>query len=158
MSRLIVGVGARDRGDDGAGLEVAARLEDAGATGIEFHDGEAASLLSMIEHHDDVVIVDATTSDRPVGSIVEFDVVAEPLPIGVCHSTHAFGVAAALELARTLGKLPSRTRVIGIEGGDFRFGRGLSPEVEQAVRFATEAPWEPLADLVRHVHAGPEAP
>ena len=48
-------------------------------------------------------------------------------------STHHLGVAEAVELGRSLGRLPDRREVIGIEGGWFGAGRGLSPEVRGAV-------------------------
>ncbi len=48
-------------------------------------------------------------------------------------STHSFGVAEAVELARALGRLPARIVVFGIEGRDFAQGEGLSPDVDAAV-------------------------
>ena len=41
-------------------------------------------------------------------------------------STHALGLADAVELARSLGRLPQRVVVYGIEGAAFEFGNGLS--------------------------------
>jgi hydrogenase maturation protease len=48
------------------------------------------------------------------------------------HSTHAFGVADAVELARALDRLPPRLILYGIEGGNFAAGVKLSLAVEQA--------------------------
>ena len=48
-------------------------------------------------------------------------------------STHAFGVADAVELARALGRLPGRLDVYAIEGASFAAGDRLSPAVERAV-------------------------
>jgi hydrogenase maturation protease len=48
-------------------------------------------------------------------------------------STHSFGVAEAVELARALGRPPARVVVFGIEGRDFTPGEGLSPDVGAAV-------------------------
>ena len=53
-------------------------------------------------------------------------------------STHALGVAEAIELGRALGRLPRRLLVFGIEGGSFDAGAGLSPEVERAVGQLTD--------------------
>jgi hydrogenase maturation protease len=47
-------------------------------------------------------------------------------------STHDFGVAQAVEMARVLGTLPPRLVLYGIEGRCFDFGAALSPEVQQA--------------------------
>jgi hydrogenase maturation protease len=48
-------------------------------------------------------------------------------------STHAFGVAEAIELARVLQQLPSRLVVYGVEGAHFDIGCDLSAAVLQAV-------------------------
>ena len=53
-------------------------------------------------------------------------------------STHAFGLAEAVELARALGRLPPRLIVYGIEGKSFEAGVGLSPEVGAAVQEVVE--------------------
>src|SRR5215207_5591238 len=56
---------------------------------------------------------------------------------GAARSTHAFGVADAIELARTLGRLPARLEIYTIEGADFTAGAGLSPPVAAAVNALT---------------------
>ncbi|MGA8805322.1 MAG: hypothetical protein WB866_11580, partial [Solirubrobacterales bacterium] len=48
-------------------------------------------------------------------------------------STHALGVADAVELARELDRLPARLAVYGIEGENFEAGEGLTPAVEATV-------------------------
>ena len=48
-------------------------------------------------------------------------------------STHAVGLAEAIELARTLGRLPARLVVYGIEGERFEAGTGLTPAVSAAL-------------------------
>jgi hydrogenase maturation protease len=131
MNRLVIGIGNTLRGDDAAGLRVAEKLglgDDVAA-----HDGEPASLMSLWSGRDEVVLVDAVTSGRAPGSIVELDVVLEEVPSGMCHSTHALGPAEAIELARALGKLPSKLTLIGIEGCEYSFGSDMSAAVESAV-------------------------
>jgi len=54
------------------------------------------------------------------------------------HSTHAFGVVEAIELARALHMLPPCLIVYAIEGKNFATGTGLSPEVEKAVQQVVE--------------------
>jgi hydrogenase maturation protease len=51
-----------------------------------------------------------------------------PADLFTC-STHGFGVATAVELARALNRLPPRLVLFGIEGKEFGIGRGLSTEV-----------------------------
>jgi len=47
-------------------------------------------------------------------------------------STHGFGAAAAVELARALGRLPRLSVVYAIEGASFAAGAALSPPVAKA--------------------------
>jgi hydrogenase maturation protease len=47
-------------------------------------------------------------------------------------STHGFGLAEAIELARALGGLPPRCVVYAIEGSSFEEGAALSPPVVAA--------------------------
>jgi hydrogenase maturation protease len=54
------------------------------------------------------------------------------------RSTHALGVAEAIELARALNRLPSRLRIYGIEGRRFDPGAVPSPEVAAAVEAVTQ--------------------
>jgi hydrogenase maturation protease len=96
--------------------------------------GEGTALLELWKGADDVILVDAVSSASVPGTVTSFDAVAAPLPalFSGC-SSHSFGVAEAVELARTLDRLPRRLTVYGIEGGDFTHGTGLSPEVARAV-------------------------
>ena len=65
--------------------------------------------------------------------------VTAAVPAGFFHySTHAFSVAEAVELARSLDQLPPRLIVYGIEGENFAAGMGLTSSVEQAVEAVTE--------------------
>jgi hydrogenase maturation protease len=81
-----------------------------------------------------VILIDAVRSGAPTGTIYRVDARAEPLPLAwFRHSTHAFSVAEAIELARSLNRLPPRLIVFAVEGKRFDSGAGLSPEVERAV-------------------------
>ncbi len=133
---IIIGVGNPFRRDDAAGVAVARRLRGtlpAGGRILE-REGDLASLLEAWGAADEVVIIDAMSSGATPGTIRRFDAQARRLPAGFARgSTHAFGVAEALDLARALGRLPARVVVYGIEGRDFAAGEGLSPEVAAAV-------------------------
>jgi hydrogenase maturation protease len=48
-------------------------------------------------------------------------------------TTHGYGVADALRLARALGTAPDRVVVVAVAGEDFGLGSGLSPSVAHAV-------------------------
>jgi hydrogenase maturation protease len=83
---------------------------------------------------DAAVVVDATSSGAKPGTIIRLDVAATAVRSSLFrYSSHAFGLAEAIELARALGQLPRRLLVFGIEGADFTMGEGLSPEVNAAV-------------------------
>ena len=131
----VIGVGNEWRSDDGAGLEVARRL------GGQQLQGEPIGLVEALDGTDELAIVDAVFSGAPPGTVHEFEAGAEPLPVAIfgASSTHALGLAEAIEIARSLGRLPARVRVLGIEGARFDYGRGLSPEVEEAVEECTRS-------------------
>lgn len=123
----VIGVGNPWRRDDGAGPAVARNVGGECTT-------DPSRLLELWAGASWAVVVDAACSDAPAGTIDRFDGAAEPLPAGVGgrRSTHAFGVAAAIELARALGRLPPRLEVITITGADFGAGTGLTPAVARA--------------------------
>ncbi len=134
--RTIIGVGNIFRQDDGAGIEVARHLLKIGDVHYEIIEstGEGTELLELLKSHKDVIIVDAVSSGQPAGRLHRIDVHAGPLPTDLAFgSSHAFGVAPALELARTMGWLPKRCVLIGIEGKQFGFGGELSSGVESAI-------------------------
>ncbi len=80
------------------------------------------------------------------GRIAVFDATDEPLPSGFdAISSHGFGVPAAVELARSLGRLPKQLVVVGIAGSEFE-GIGLSPVVEDAIADAVQA----VMEVVEH--------
>jgi hydrogenase maturation protease len=146
-SILIVGAGNAFRRDDGAGLAAASRLQSAMSSGIRVlvKTDDFTSLLDDWRGADAVIVVDAMSSGSEPGTIRRYDAHERPLPAAFSRSsTHSFGVAEAVELARALGRLPARLVVFGIEGRDFTPGDVLSPDVEAAVdevarRIAAEA-------------------
>jgi hydrogenase maturation protease len=140
-SRLrLIGVGNRWRGDDAAGLVVAAAVAARRRTKVEVleHEGEPLELIEACQGADEVWMVDAVSSDAPAGTLHRFEAGDQPLPSALFRvSTHRLGLAEALELARTLGRLPPRVVVHGIEGARFDPGLPLSPEVADAAERLT---------------------
>jgi hydrogenase maturation protease len=132
---LIVGIGNRYRGDDAFGCIVAGELAGQvprGVTCIE-HDGEPAGLMECWQGAENVLLVDAVSSGARAGQVFRFDLARQALPEEFnLYSTHAFGVAQAVELARALGKLPRHMRFIGVEGENFDAGEELSPALSKA--------------------------
>ena len=139
MSARVVGVGNEWRSDDAAGLAVARRLAAEGVDAIE-RNGEPAALVDALGSADAVVVVDAVRSGAQPGALVRWDASEEAVPLAPFRgSTHALGLAEAIELSRALGRLAPRVVVYGIEGEDFGTGERLSPAVERAVGEAVAA-------------------
>jgi hydrogenase maturation protease len=133
---LVVGIGNPGRGDDAAGRIAAARLRARATTGLRIaeSDGEATALIALMDEADEVVLIDALVSDGEPGTIARIDVGTSSLPTGRFGlSSHGFGLAEAIELARALGQLPRRCVIYAIEGRSFDHGDPLSGEVDAAV-------------------------
>jgi hydrogenase maturation protease len=133
---ILIGVGNGWRGDDGAGLAVARRVRELAPDGVEVREieGDATALVDAWSGAEHVVVVDAAQSGAAPGTVRRFDARSQPLPVRTLRSsTHAFGVSDAVELARSLGRLPGRLEVYAIEGASFVAGDRLSPSVERAV-------------------------
>lgn len=138
---LIIGIGNEYRRDDGAGAEVARRIDELHLpqVRVRLHSGEGTSLLEHFHEADLVIIVDAAQSESPPGTVHIFDASNSLIPGDFFnYSTHAFSVAEAVELARALNKLPTRLLVYGIEGTDFSAGIGLTEAVQVSVDTVVE--------------------
>jgi len=130
----VIGLGNDWRTDDGAGPEVARRL------GGMVVSGEPIGLVEALDGADDVALVDAVVSGAPAGTVHVYDASEGPLPAALfgASSTHALGLAEAVELARSVERLPRRVLVYGIEGESFRYGKGLTRPVQDAVALLVE--------------------
>jgi hydrogenase maturation protease len=133
---LIIGVGNEYRRDDAVGLAVARVLKDKELpnTTILEATGEGTVLMEALTAAEKVILIDAVVSGAGPGSLRRFDLQLDPLPTDLfIHSTHAFSVVQAIELARILNRLPPYLVLYGIEGKNFAAGVGLSEQVENAV-------------------------
>jgi hydrogenase maturation protease len=136
----VIAIGNPYRGDDGVGAAVLSLVGESIGRDPRVRlaelDGEPVRLMLAWEGSSTVWIVDATSSDRPAGSIHEVDAaemrVADDSWRGV-GGGHALGLSEAVDLAAVLGLLPVELRVLGIEGASFDHGEGLSPAVSAAV-------------------------
>jgi hydrogenase maturation protease len=131
-SLLVIGIGHEARGDDAVGLVVARKLKKMQLPGLAVAEaqGDGAALLARWDGAPAVVLVDAASSGAAPGTVHRFEAHKGPLPRQVLRptSSHALSAAAAVELARALGKLPPRLIVYGIEGKTFAPGAALSQE------------------------------
>ena len=131
QAAVLVGVGNEFGTDDALGVLVAREMRrrfPSGLTVIEA-SGEGASLMDAWKGADEVIIVDAISGAEP-GEIHRIDASTRDVPKGLSlFSSHAFGVANAIEMARELHQLPPVTILYGIEGETFDPGVGLSDSV-----------------------------
>lgn len=134
---LVIGIGNAYRSDDGVGFVVAQQVKEqtSDTVTVAKESGDGVTLMESWEGAPVVILIDAVYSGGKPGTIHRFDAHVQQIPIQFFHySTHAFGIAEAIELARTLGKLPPCLIVYGIEGKCFEAGVGLSSEVSNAAQ------------------------
>jgi hydrogenase maturation protease len=131
----VIGVGNAFRGDDAVGLAVAEGVRArAPELDVLVCEQEPVQVLDAWAGADLAIVVDAVASGADPGTVHRLDATAAPLPAVVFRgSTHAFGLAEVVELARALGRLPGRLLVYGIEGRAFDAGDELTPAVADAV-------------------------
>jgi hydrogenase maturation protease len=154
---LVVGLGSPDRGDDAVGPTIAGlvadRVAEHGPDGVLVVAREdPTALVDLMTGRRAVVIVDATRSGSPPGTVAVHDMRPDgpalpartaPGPAG----THGLGLAASLELARALERLPARVTVVGVEAARFDHGVPLSESVAAAIPEAVARCIDSLAGL-----------
>jgi hydrogenase maturation protease len=133
---LLIGVGNRDRGDDGIGVivveECARVLGDSVLTYAA--EGDLCDLALRWERDQTVVVVDAMTSGRTPGSILRIDALDQRLPVeNGLLSSHGIGLGEAVELARILDRLPRQLTIFCIEATSFDQFDAVTAPVADAV-------------------------
>ena len=139
--RVVIGVGNSWQSDDGAGLAVARRLRELVPEDVDVLEleGEPVTLVEAWAGADEAWVVDAVSSGARPGTVHRVDAAEAPLPRELSTaSTHLFGIGESVELARSLGRLPERLVVYGIEAAQISAGPELSPEalagVEETIK------------------------
>ena len=135
MTVVVIGIGNEWRGDDAVGRRVVQALRGLVGDNVRLAEceGGAAEILDAWEGCDRAVLVDAVHTGASPGTLSRLDC-SESLPeSGLPVSTHGFGVREAIELARTLDRLPKDVIVYGIEAASFEMGAPLSRPVGRAV-------------------------
>lgn len=140
--RIVVGLGAPDRGDDAVGptvaREVAAVLVQRPVPGAEVVEREdPTALIDVWSGAELTVVCDAVRSGSPPGTLHVMRTGRDLPPLTPGHvqeaGSHDFGLASAIELARALGRLPENVVVVGVEARSFEWGEPLSRAVADAV-------------------------
>jgi hydrogenase maturation protease len=138
---LVVGIGNPDRGDDGFGPAVSHRLRGRVPSTVRILEpsGDVLALIEDWKRIRSVIVIDAVAPISQPGRVHHLDLIESPLSIGFApRSSHAFGVAETVELARSLGRLPQCLLAYLVEGEQFDTGAPLSPAVAEAVEDVTE--------------------
>lgn len=154
----VIGIGQSLRGDDAAGLESVRlwqRLYSASASriSVELCELPGLALLDLLDGLDAAILVDAVHGPFTPGHLVRVgpDELAAFTPDS--QSAHGWGVAETLSLGRSLYPALAQCRItlIGITGGQFDLGAGLSPEVQTSLREAASRIEEEVQSLINPV-------
>jgi len=143
---MVIGLGSPDRGDDAVGTAVAERVQGVVGDNIEVLTREdPTSLVHAWHGRRAVVLVDSMISGAAPGtvSVRHAGTNDAPLPTFAFAAagrggSHAFGLAGAVELSRTLGTLPEHVAIVGIESKTFDHGP-MSARVAASVDNAVAA-------------------
>jgi hydrogenase maturation protease len=133
---LVIGVGNTLRGDDGVGVRVAQELAGGPLPeGVAVIDGGTGGLdlLFELEQAERVILIDAAEMGCEPGEVRVFpgEHVADAPGVRF-SSTHGFGVAEVLALARSLG-LEVEVTVVGIQPVEVTYRDGLSETLASRV-------------------------
>jgi hydrogenase maturation protease len=136
---LVAGVGNVLRGDDGFGVAVTQLLGHLpeGAEVIETGTGGVALLQELMVGCDGLVLIDACDRGAAPGTVF----VLEPDVGQGVHTpdVHLANPDRVLSMAKTMGYLPDRVRIIGCQPLDIdEMCQGLSPVVQRALPFAVK--------------------
>jgi hydrogenase maturation protease len=134
----IIGIGS-PFGDDRLGWVAAESLRDspaiqAAADRIEVSilDGPGNELIAQWHDADTVIVIDAVRSGTMPGTVhcLDANTIDDDVEL---LSSHGFGLASTLDLARSLGELPHHTYVCGIELDPAHSGEDLSLAIRAAL-------------------------
>ena len=154
---LVIGLGNDHRRDDRCGLEVVRRLRGRLPGSVRLVEGphDATGLLDLWDGAGRVIVIDAMQGNGRPGSVRRIEV--EPgdgLAGSPSTSTHGLGLAEAVAIGRSLGRLPRRLTVFGIEVAELGMGDGLGPDVMRGVEAVTEEVAREVGGLVPPVAGG----
>lgn len=136
-STVILGLGEDLRADDAAGLLAVRELQRLGIEAAELRDPYL--LPDALAGAEEAFLIDAVVCDEPEGALVVIDGTVRQPELRFPASTHGFGLAEGLELARILGGLPSRCTIYGISAKRFEIGEPPSEAVRAGAIAAARA-------------------
>ena len=137
---LILGAGNPLRRDDGIGVEIIKLLSiDQNRyrlpPEVDFVDGgtDGPGLIEYLKEYKKVILIDAVEMGLPAGTVKTFSPDEALIRIQKDSlSTHGFGIAELLKLAKELNITPELT-IIGIQPENIGMGMGLSNTVRSRI-------------------------
>jgi hydrogenase maturation protease len=145
VSTRVLCLGNELVGDDGVAIRIGRvlrklRLPD--GVSVELVPQLGFDLLDLVASTDHIVLVDAMSTGRPVGTCVTLEGRAIERYSAGASASHTLGIAELMALAHRLvpEKTPATLHFVGVEGAAFgEYGMHLSPEVAAAIPAAVEA-------------------
>jgi hydrogenase maturation protease len=156
MNIAVIGIGQSLRGDDGIGPEAVRRWAvDFPATANDPQiqilqlETPGLGLLDDLAEAEAAILVDAVSTGHPAGTIRVFDPIPAVRLSAAEKTAHGFGVAESISVARKTGaRLPPRLILIGVEGGQYELGRGLSDRVRESMPVAASKIQECISKIL----------
>jgi len=138
---IIVGIGNRYRGDDGAGWAVIDKLiVISKAIKLVRQQGDIAELIDIFANYKSVYLVDACLSNAHIESWKRIDLNKQTvIEENLQTSTHGFSVSQAISLAKNLNRLPDNFILYMISGDNYNISDQLSPPVAGSVAQVVKA-------------------
>ncbi len=135
---VVAGIGNWFRGDDAVGPILAERLAEAGWGALVAGPfGEPLDLLGVWDKVDLALVLDASLSGRPPGTVQATVLDAQSAVLlrfgAATSSTHGIGLGGVLKMSLALGTAPRWVVAVTVEGECFELGAELSPAVEDAL-------------------------
>jgi hydrogenase maturation protease len=165
MNVLVAGIGNIFLGDDGFGVEVAARLAGVdvpdGVRVVDFGIRGVHLAYELLDGYDALVLIDAVPMGEEPGTVAIIEPDLAPSGpaegdddgdggdpgLGPTMDAHSMSPAVVLALLASLGGHVDRVLVVGCEPSVIEEGIGLSAPVASAVDRAVEAVLEVGAEL-----------
>ena len=129
----LIALGNPAAGDDAAALLAVELVREPAEKVVAGRPG--AGLVDLLAGDGPIVLTDVTRGLGETGRITSgrLEDLAERIAARAQVSSHGFGPAEALQLARVLGRPLPPIVFVGLEGGAFDPGTALSAEVERAL-------------------------
>lgn len=139
----IIGIGS-PFGQDQLGLQVITMLEEhhfaarfpPALISLQRSDRPGAMLVELFNDAELVILIDALSITGKRQPFVRWLDARELATEPVLFSSHSFGISEAIQLARVLGVLPRRLRILALAMSDDEDTTGIDPEIYTAIENA----------------------